>query len=128
VNLLGAANEGAWYACARTLLPLHPQLQRHIDATATAKLQAAITQLARTLKGLPNTLPDELLAYANLLRELRNYGAHALDEATVDLEQHLTETGCRLILLTLHRHLTKLDEVTNAMLASASTAPGAEVR
>ena len=53
------------------------------------------------------TLSDELLAQANVLRAIRNYGVHPA-AIRDDLERYFAEEACGLLILTTHNYLTRL--------------------
>lgn len=52
-------------------------------------------------------MPDELLAHAAVLRDLRNYGVHPTTVRD-DLERYFTEDTCALLIVETHHHLTSL--------------------
>jgi hypothetical protein len=104
-SLLGVVSEAAWYAAAeRTGTPAIGKL---IEEEATARLQRAVADHLRSVKALARTLPDELLAHAAVLREIRNYGVHPR-ETRDDLERWFTEDACGLLILDTHHYLTRL--------------------
>jgi hypothetical protein len=104
-SLLGVVSEAAWYAAAeRTGTPAIGKL---IEEEATARLQRAVADHLRGVKALARTLPDELLAHAAVLREIRNYGVHPR-EIRDDLERWFTEDACGLLILETHHYLTRL--------------------
>jgi len=59
-------------------------------------------------------MPDELLATASLLRELRNYGVHPL-KVRDDLERYFNEEACGLLLLRTHNYLVNLAAAAEAV-------------
>lgn len=85
----------------------------HGSWTAAAPTIAAVQdRLAEWLlqEGhIKNFQRDELLTHAQLVRELRNYGVHGVDDD--ELEEHVTEDQVATILLASHRHVARLDAV-----------------
>jgi hypothetical protein len=107
VSLLGVVSEAAWYAAAGRLPNRDAAFDKAIDDGATAKVELYVVQRLRGVKGLAKTLPDELLAHAAVLRELRNYGVHP-KRTRDDLERYLGEEPGGLLVLETHNYLTRL--------------------
>jgi hypothetical protein len=102
--LLGVVNETAWYKAAERIGT--SGLRKLIEEGATAKLQARVADRIRHVDRI-GTIPDELLAHAAVLRDLRNYGVHPTTVRD-DLERHFTEDTCALLIVETHHHLTTL--------------------
>jgi len=73
----------------------------------TGKMQTLVADRLRAVKGLSSTLPDELLAQASVLREIRNYGVHPGPEKD-ELERWFFEEACGLLMLDAHTYLARL--------------------
>jgi hypothetical protein len=106
-SLLGVVSEAAWYAAAERLGT--PPIAKAIEEDATARMQNLVAEHLRADKALARrkTLPDELLAHAALLRDIRNYGVHPR-ETRDDLERWFTEDACALLIRQTHHYLTLL--------------------
>jgi hypothetical protein len=113
--LLGTAVEGAWYAAGEKLRHEDTKIDKLLDAqqTATARLQRAIADRIQGIPHIGSITADELFAESGIYRALRNYGVHPREQVRDDLEPYFTETRCRLLLMTTHRHLTRLDDAVH---------------
>lgn len=105
-SLLGVVSEAAWYQAAERL-GKPGGLEPAVAQGATAKVQKLVADQLRSVKGNVPTAPDELLAHAVLLRELRNYGVHPA-EVRDDLERYFAEEECGLLILRTHNYLVRL--------------------
>jgi hypothetical protein len=120
VSLLGVVSEAAWWAAARRLSPGDQRLEKAIELpAATAKVDVLVADRLRAVKGLGKTVPDELLAHAAVLRELRNYGVHPRTQRD-DLERYLAEEPAGLLLLETHNYLTRLLAAVDAAAEEGS--------
>jgi hypothetical protein len=119
--LLGVVSEAAWYAAAEGL-GKPGRLEEEVRAERTAKVQELVAAQLRQRGAGSATLPDELLANASLLRELRNYGVHPA-KSRDDLERYFAEEECGLLLLRTHNYLVRL---AGAVATLASTTDAAE--
>jgi hypothetical protein len=106
-SLLGVVSEAAWYAAADRLAMPGGKLEEEVRNERTAKVQTLVAGILRDRKAGSPTLPDELLANASLLRELRNYGVHPV-KVRDDLERYFHEEECGLLLLRTHNYLVRL--------------------
>jgi len=111
--LLGVVNEAAWYKAAERIGT--PALAKLIEDGATAKLQARVADFLRGVKRI-GTVPDELLAHAAVLRDLRNYGVHPTTVRD-DLERYFTEDTCALLIVETHYHPATLAGAVETALA-----------
>lgn len=107
VSLLGVVSEAAWYRAAERLAKPGGTLAKAVDEGHTARVQKGVAELLRSRGAGSPTTPDELLAQAALLRELRNYGVHPAPSRD-DLERFLAEEEAGLLLLRTHRYLVNL--------------------
>ena len=115
-SLLGVVSEAAWYAAAERL-GKPGRLEEEVRSERTAKVQALVASILRERKAGAPTMPDELLANAALLRELRNYGVHPV-HVRDDLERYFNEEECGLLLLRTHNYLVRLLAAVEAVLRS----------
>jgi hypothetical protein len=106
-SLLGVVSEAAWYAAGERIGT--PPIAKAIKADATNRVQKLVAEHLRGVRTLARrpTLPDELLAHAGILREIRNYGVHPR-EIRDDLERYFSEEACGLLLFETHHYLTAL--------------------
>ncbi len=100
-SMLGVVFEAAWYRAANSLRPTG-SLADAVQQERTARMQELVASRLRGVDGIPATLPQELLAHAALLRELRNYGVHPAGPVRDDLERYLEEEACGLLILQTH--------------------------
>ena len=119
-SLLGVVLEAAWYSAATALVP-SGQLLQAVEQERTARMQQLLSERLK-VGGVAPTLPFELLAFAALLRELRNYGVHPAGEINDDLERYFTEEAAGLLILQTHHHLTKLSGAVETVRGNV-TAP-----
>lgn len=103
-NLAGSVSEGAWYAAAKTLADENEWAK--MEDTGAAKLQTWVGNRLRQYRDT-KFIADELVAQANVLREIRNYGVHP-GPPMGDLEKYFNQTECCMLLLSLHRYLVRL--------------------
>ena len=54
---------------------------------------------------------DDLERDTRLFREIRNYGVHPRGTLSTDVERHLHEDTCRLLITTARDHLVTLNDV-----------------
>jgi hypothetical protein len=95
-----------WYAAAERLG--NPgRLEEEVRNERTARVQVLVAGIFRDRRAGAPTMPDELLANAALLRELRNYGVHPV-KVRNDLERYFNEEECGLLLLRTHNYLVRL--------------------
>jgi hypothetical protein len=104
--LLGVVSEATWYAAARKLGNPGSTLERAVNDGATATVQKRVADILRTVPDL-GTAVDEVYSLAALLRELRNYGVHAVPIRD-DIERFLSEEECGLMILRTHHYLAAL--------------------
>lgn len=114
--LLGVVNEAAWYKAAERIGS--SALAKLIEDGATAKLQAKVAESLRQVDRI-GTIPDELLAHAAVLRDLRNYGVHPRSVRD-DLERYFSEDTCALLIMETHHHLTTLGGAVDKALEEQS--------
>jgi hypothetical protein len=105
-SMLGVVFEAAWHRAA--LLVQTAGLMGAVRDGETARLQRNVAEALRNARALSPTGPDELLAHAALMRELRNYGVHPAGSPRDDLERYLAEEGCGWLILQTHHYLTRL--------------------
>lgn len=98
--LLGVVSEASWYQAAERL-GKPGKLDEAVRGERTAIVQQLVAAHLRQNRTASATTPDELLANAALLRELRNYGVHPA-EVRDDLERYFGEEECGLLLLRTH--------------------------
>lgn len=106
-SLLGAVSEGAWYAVAERVAGEKGALRKAVDGDRTAQVQKLLADEFRQLPAV-GTTPDDLLAHAAVLRDIRNFGVHPRENPSEDLSGYLTEEACALLILNTHRYLQKL--------------------
>jgi hypothetical protein len=106
-SMLGVVFEAAWYRAAHSLTPTG-SLAEAVQQERTARVQELVASRLCSVRGIPPTLPAELLAHAALLRELRNYGVHPAGPVRDDLERYLEQEPCGLLILQTHHYLTRL--------------------
>lgn len=121
VSLLGVVSEAAWYRAAERLAKPDGALAKAIAEGQTARVQKGVAELLRSRGAGSPATPDELLAQAALLRELRNYGVHPAP-ARDDLERFLAEEEAGLLLLRTHRYLVNLSQTVADAEAATSDA------
>lgn len=119
ISLLGVVSEAAWYAAAGQLATHGGRLEDEIRNERTAKVQTLVAGILRDRQAGSRTMPDELLANASLLRELRNYGVHPVNVRD-DLERYLNEEECGLLLLRTHNYLVRLSAAVDAAVAGGN--------
>jgi hypothetical protein len=107
VSMLGVVFEAAWYGAAHSLGPTGA-LGQAVQQERTARVQELVAARLHNVRGVPPTLPRELLAHAALLRDLRNDGVHPAGPVRDDLERYLEEEACGLLILQTHHYLTRL--------------------
>jgi hypothetical protein len=113
-SLLGVVSEAAWYAATAKLGPVG-KLEEAVRQERTAQVQVLVAGILRERKAGAPTMPDELLANAALLRVLRNYGVHPVEQRD-DLERYFNEEECGLLLLRTHNYLVRLSSAVDAAL------------
>lgn len=113
-SLLGVVFESAWYQAASTSSPTG-KLAEALSQDRTARVQELYVERLRGVRGIPSTLPSELLSHGALLRELRNYGVHPAGEARDDLERFFEEEPIGLLILQTHHFLNRLASATRLL-------------
>lgn len=109
-SLLGAVVEGAWYAAAERRRSTVPALVQPLDRDQTAQVQKELCTYFRSAIRRAWRV-DDLERDARLFREVRNYGVHPWANTSPDVERHLHEDTCGLIIAAARDHLVTLDEV-----------------
>lgn len=104
--LLGVVSEAAWYQAAERL-GKPGRLEAAFGEERTATIQKLVADHLRQKRVGSGTMPDELLANAALLRELRNYGVHRA-KMRDDLDRYFNEEECGLLILRTHNYLVRL--------------------
>lgn len=107
-TLLGAVSEAVWYWAGESLRDKSPKLAQALESDRTVEVQRLVAEVLRKVKDLPKGLPDELVATATLLRDLRNYGVHPRAIEDQSLERHFTEETCGLLILNMRFYLARL--------------------
>lgn len=115
-SLLGAVSEGAWYAVAERVAGEKGALRKALDGDRTAHVQKLLADEFRQLPRV-GTTPDDLLAHAAVLRDIRNFGVHPRESPSEDLSGYLTEEACALLILDMHRYLQKLGAAAKSWAA-----------
>lgn len=111
-NLVGAAVEGAWFAAAEVVASASRKVADELaeERPQIGRVQKAMVGWMRSQRTYKH-LADDLEAHANLIRELRNYGAHPRSAVDHHLEDHFTEVAAAILIMGAHRHLRLLSEV-----------------
>jgi hypothetical protein len=109
-SLLGAVVEGAWYAVGERRRNSLASLPQFLDRDQTAQLQKEICAHFRDVVKA-NWRVDDLERDAPLFREIRNYGIHPRSTESSDVERHLHEDTCGLLLTLARDHLVTLAAV-----------------
>lgn len=111
VNLLGAACEAAWYAAGAQLATVDNDINLAINGTQTSRV---VNRVADALRGtVKQHRLNELMAFENHLRELRNYGIHPREDDDTGLAAAFSETGAWCLISQCHRHLKLLNGYLN---------------
>ena len=106
-SLIGAVSEGAWYALAEPISGETGKLRQALDGDRTAHVQKLLADEFRSVSRA-GTGPEEVLAHASVLREIRNFGVHPRENPSDDLTGFFSEEACALLILNTHRYLVKL--------------------
>jgi hypothetical protein len=114
-NLLGAAVEGAWYGVGRALSRKYPELGAYVMDRKTIKLQVRLTDLAAGLPRWSRDHVDELLTFAALRRELRNYGVHPGTSHKPGLERYFEPSATGVLILNASSHLSRLQDLLRSL-------------
>lgn len=109
-SMLGAVVEGAWYGAAERRRSTLTALKTPLDRDQTAQVQKHLCAHYRKSVKL-NWRVDDLERDAGLFREIRNYGVHPRGTVSADVERHLQEDTCGLLIDAARRHLVTLAEV-----------------
>lgn len=117
-NLLGAVSEGAWYSAGEQLRGRDPQLDRALDNDRTAKVVARVCELIRR-DCRPKAIAYELQAFADYLRNLRNYGIHPRERIDTTKEPAFSEAATMCLILQTHRYLVQLASAVATLTAAA---------
>lgn len=121
-NLLGAASEGAWFQAAERLAPFDRKVSKALeDDSQAAQVQERVVEVLRRAKTIKATEVAALHSQAELLRQLRNYGAHPRSTETEHLERYFSESAIGLLLLETHSYLTRLGEAVEAAIEELET-------
>lgn len=117
-SLLGAVSEGVWYALAEGVAAEGGKLRQALEQDRTANVQKLF---AEQLRRVPRTgtVPNELLAHASMLREIRNFGVHPRQNPPDDLTGFFTEEACALLILNTHRYLTRLADLASRLATNS---------
>jgi hypothetical protein len=115
-SMLGVVFESAWYQVAGASNPTG-KLADALANDRTARVQELYVERMRGVRGIPPTLPSELLSHAALLRELRNYGVHPAGTIRDDLERFFEEEPIGLLILQTHHFLNRLADAARAITA-----------
>jgi hypothetical protein len=109
-SLLGAVVEGAWYGAAERRRLTVPELASPLDRDQTAQVQKLLC--AHYRKAVKRAWRvDDLERDAGLFREIRNYGVHPRGSVSTDVERHLHEDTCGLLITVARGHLVTLAEI-----------------
>lgn len=115
-NMLGAASEGAWYAAGERLRHLEPSLATALDNENTTKVRRGVANLLGNVSSQRSTV-NALVAQAELLSELRNYGIHPRGKDTTHLEHYFVETAAAMLLMQAYNYFVRLGEAVDARIA-----------
>ena len=107
-SLLGAVSEGAWYSIGEQLRTETGALARALDAGQIARVIELTAQKLRQVPGARKAEVREVEALAVYLRDMRNYGVHPRSASDTSLEHSFTDHGTGLLVLQVHRYLTRL--------------------
>lgn len=127
VNLLGAANEAAWYVLGEAVRSRSNKLGKELDAPF-GKANKVIEYTAETLRQvLPGRSGDveEIQAHGGYLRRLRNYGLHPRDDVDDAEESAFTEAGAAVLLAAAGNYLRRMATLRNAATAKLAKDAGA---
>ena len=117
-NLLGAVPEGAWYSADEQLRGLDPQLTRALDNDRTATVVARPCELiGRDCR--PKGIANELQAFTDYLRNLRNYGIHPRERIDTTKEPAFSEAATMCLILQTHRYLVQMASAVATLTAAA---------
>lgn len=105
-SLLGAAGEAAWFSIGEAFRAESKTWADLLDRGSFTDLQKKLLPKMRPL--FPDTLIDELVSFASLLRRMRNYGVHpkGVDDAAV--ERYFNDETCGVLLVENHDYLVRL--------------------
>lgn len=105
-SLLGAASEAAWFSVGEAFRRESKTWADLLDRGTFTDLQKKL--LPRLKEWFPDSLLDELVSFASLLRRMRNYGVHpkGVDDAAV--ERYFNDETCGVLLVENHDYLVRL--------------------
>lgn len=96
-SLLGAVAEGAWYGIGERRRSTQASLPPLLDGNNTAQMQKELCKYYRS-KVKRAWRVDDLERDAGMFREIRNYGVHPRGTTSADVERHLHEDTCGLLI------------------------------
>lgn len=108
LSLLGATSEGAWYAIAEGTGP-SGKLRQALDSGQTSEVIRLTAERLRAVPRLGSQV-DGLVAHAELLRDLRNFGIHPSSNDH-HLDRYFTEEEAGTLFLGSWNYFKKLAEV-----------------
>lgn len=114
-SLLAAASEAAWFNLARVVAAPGSKLAALIEAGRDTSEVIRLTE--QNLNRLPRSqaLVTEVVAYAQLMRDIRNYALHPVDDHDRDRQVWLTETGATLLAIAARRYFVRLSELQSRL-------------
>jgi hypothetical protein len=117
--LLGVASEGAWFQVAERLSPVSEGVAKALDGDrpTAAHIQRQVVDALRSMRVISPTDAAWLHSQAELLRRLRNYGAHPRSVESEHLERYFDDATIGVLLLETHSYLTRLGEAAAAAVA-----------
>jgi hypothetical protein len=112
VNLIGTANECAWYSVGESLRQHSDDLANALDAEWTATvIERAAQVLSSRLKLRDRNDVAATLSHAHHLRNLRNDALHPRTSTRDEAEPAYTDVGAAQLLETTRRYLLRLNDL-----------------